>query len=159
MELILWRHADAEDAGPKGDAARELTKKGHRQAERMAQWLRPRLQGRWLVLCSPAARAVQTVTPLDMDYEVRPGVGTAASAREVLREAGWPDGERVIVVGHQPTLGEVAAHLLGGAQGDVAVRKGAIWWFATRDRDGRRETVLRLAMDPDMLDEGKNAAK
>lgn len=159
MELILWRHADAEDAGPKGDAARSLTKKGRRQAERMAEWLRPRLEGRWRVLSSPAARAVQTVTPLDLEYEVRPGLGTAASARDVLREAGWPDAERVIVVGHQPTLGEVAAHLLGGTQGDVAVKKGAIWWFATRERDGRRETVLRLAMNPDMLDEGKNAAK
>lgn len=159
MELILWRHADAEDPGPKGDAARELTKKGRRQAERVAQWLRPRLEGRWLVLCSPAARAVQTVTPLDMDYEIRPGLDTSASARDVLLEAGWPGGERVIVVGHQPTLGEVAAHLLGGAHGDVAVKKGAIWWFATRDRDGRGETVLRLVMNPDMLDEGKNAAK
>jgi len=159
MELILWRHADAEDMGLKGDAARELTKKGRRQAERMAEWLRPRLEGRWLVLSSPAARAVQTVTPLDMDYEVRTGVGTSASARDVLREAGWPGGDRVIVVGHQPTLGEVAAHLLGGTHGDLAVKKGAIWWFATRERAGGVETVLRLVMNPDMLDEGKKAAK
>ena len=47
MELILWRHADAEDPGPKGDFARELTKKGRKQAERMAAWLRPRLEGEW----------------------------------------------------------------------------------------------------------------
>jgi phosphohistidine phosphatase len=159
VELILWRHADAEDAGLEGDAARELTKKGRRQAERMAQWLRPRLEGRWRVLASPAARAVQTVAALDMDYEARPRLGTSASARDVLHEAGWPDGERVIVVGHQPTLGEVAAQLLGGARGDVAVKKGAIWWFATRGRGGRSETVLRLVMNPDMLDEDRNGAK
>jgi phosphohistidine phosphatase len=159
MELILWRHADAEDMGLKGDGARELTKKGRKQAERMAEWLRPRLEGRWLVLSSPAARAVQTVTPLDIDYEVRPGVGTSASAGDVLREAGWPGGGRVIVVGHQPTLGEVAAHLLGGDNGELAVKKGAIWWFATRERGGRVDAVLRLVMNPDMLDEGKNAAK
>ena len=36
MELILWRHAEAEGPGPKGDLARSLTKKGRRQAERMA---------------------------------------------------------------------------------------------------------------------------
>jgi phosphohistidine phosphatase len=159
MELILWRHADAEDPGPKGDAARELTRKGRKQAERMAEWLRPRLEGRWLVLSSPAMRAVQTVEPLDMDYEIRAGLDTSAGMHDVLREAGWPEGERVIVIGHQPTLGEVAAHLLGGTHGDIAVKKGAIWWFATRGRPGRDETVLKLVMNPDMLDEGKKAAK
>lgn len=158
MELILWRHADAEDPGPKGDMARELTKKGRRQAEKMAEWLRPRLQGRWLVLSSPAARAVQTVTPLDFDYEVRPALDPSSGPEDVLREAGWPDGRRVIVVGHQPTLGEVASRLLGTGE-DVAFRKGAVWWFATRERDGRREAVLRLVMDADMIEEPRNGAK
>lgn len=152
MELILWRHADAEDPGPKGDFARELTRKGRKQAERMAAWLRPRLEGKWLVLSSPAARAVQTVTPLGMDYEIRTGLDTSSSAADMLREAGWPKGDRVIVVGHQPTLGEVAAYLLGGGAGDVAVRKGSIHWFATRERAGRTETVLKAVLDPDMLD-------
>lgn len=149
---MLWRHADAEDPGPKGDFVRELTKKGRRQAERMADWLRPRLEGEWTVLSSPAARAIQTVTPLGMDYEARPGLDTSSSAADMLRVAGWPDGERVIVVGHQPTLGEVAARLMGGGAGDIAVRKGAIYWFATRDRDGRTETVLKAMMSPEMLD-------
>ena len=152
MELILWRHAEAEDPGPKGDFARELTKKGRKQAERMAEWLRPRLEGRWLVLSSPAARAVQTVTPLDFDYEIRPGLDPASGPNDVLREAGWPEGDKVIVVGHQPTLGEIAARLVGGAGGDIAVKKGAIWWFATRERDTRQETYLKVVMNPDMLD-------
>ena len=62
MELILWRHADAEDANGKEDAARELTKKGRKQAERMAKWLRPRLDGDWRILVSPAKRALQIKT-------------------------------------------------------------------------------------------------
>lgn len=151
MELILWRHADAEDAGPKGDLARELTKKGRKQAERMAEWLRPRLEGRWLVLSSPAARAVQTVTPLDFDYEVRPALDPASRPEDVLREAGWPGGRKVIVVGHNPTFAEIAARLQGGAE-EVPFRKGAVWWFATRERDGRQETYLKVAMTPEMLD-------
>jgi phosphohistidine phosphatase len=151
MELILWRHADAEDPGPQGDFARSLTKKGRKQAERMADWLRPRLEGKWTVLCSPAARAVQTVTPLGLDYELRPGLDPSHGATEMLRECGWPDGDRVIVVGHQPTLGEVAARLIGGGAGDVAVRKGSIHWFATRSRGGRIETVLKAVLDPEML--------
>lgn len=151
MELILWRHADAEDPGPAGDSARELTKKGRKQAKAMADWLRPRLEGEWTILSSPAARAVQTVTPLEKPYEIDSQLDTSHTAADMLRASGWPQGERVIVVGHQPTLGEVAAILMGGGAGDIAVRKGAIWWFATRERDGARETVLRAMVDPDML--------
>ncbi len=150
MELILWRHADAEDPGPRGDFARELTKKGRKQAQAMADWLRPRLDGEWTIMSSPAARAIQTVTPLGLPYEVRPGLDPGHGARDMLRESGWPDAGRVIVVGHQPTLGEVAAMLMGG-EGDIAVRKGAIWWFVARERDGRKEALLRAVLDPDVL--------
>ena len=151
MELILWRHADAEDPGPKGDFARELTRKGRKQANAMADWLRPRLEGEWTILTSPAARAIQTLAPLDMPFEVRPRLDPAHGASDMLREAGWPDADRVIVVGHQPTLGEVAAMLMGGGAGDIAVRKGAIWWFVARERDGRKEALLRAVLDPDLL--------
>ena len=152
MELILWRHADAEDPGPRGDDARELTKKGQKQARRMAAWLRPRLEGPWKILASPAARAVQTVEPLERPYEVSRAIGTGTDASRLLREAGWPDGGRVIVVGHQPTLGEVAARLLGTDDSGVSFRKGAIWWFTTRERDGGFETVLKAVMDPELLE-------
>ena len=153
MELILWRHADAEDAGPQGDLSRRLTKKGRKQAERMARWLQARLEGDWRVVCSPAQRAVETVEPLGREFEVSEEVSTSASARSVLREAGWPDGGRVIVVGHQPTLGEVASRLLGAGGGDFSVRKGAILWFVSRERDGRDETLLKAVIDPDSIDD------
>ena len=153
MEMILWRHADAEDVGPQGDLSRRLTRKGRKQAERMARWLGPRLEGEWRVVVSPAQRALETVEPLAHDFEVCESVSTSARAPDVLREAGWPDADRVIVVGHQPTLGEVAAHLLGAGSEEFSVRKGAILWFATRTREGREETVLKLVLDPETLEE------
>ena len=153
MELILWRHAEAEDDAPHGDLARELTKRGRRQAERMAQWLRPRLEGEWRVVVSPSQRTLQTVKPLELPFEVSEAVGTGAGPESVLREVKWPDSARVLVVGHQPTLGEVAALLLQGEAGDVAMRKGAVWWFSTREREGRTETVLKAVMNPEMLDD------
>jgi phosphohistidine phosphatase len=74
--------------------------------------------------------------------------------RSLLREANWPDGDRdVLVVGHQPTLGEAAAAILGSSE-VISVRKGAVWWFTTRERDGRREAVLKVAIDPDALESG-----
>jgi phosphohistidine phosphatase len=151
MELILWRHADAEDPGPRGDFARELTRRGEKQAKAMADWLRPRLTGEWTILASPAARAVQTVTPLGLPYETRARLDTTSSAADLLREAGWPHAGRVLVVGHQPTLGEVAARLMGGGAGEIAVRKGAIWWFATRERGAGVEAILRAVLDPELL--------
>jgi len=151
MELILWRHADAEDSNPQGDLARRLTRKGEKQAERMARWLAPRLEGEWRVICSPAQRALETVAPLGREFEVRESVSTSASAPSVLREAGWPGGRSAVIVGHQPTLGEVAALLLRGEAGEVSVRKGAILWFATRERDGATETLLKAVLDPDSL--------
>ena len=153
MQLILWRHAEAEDPGPKGDLARELTKKGRRQAERMAAWLKPRLEGDWRVIASPAARAIQTVTPLGLDYEAEPKIDPTRSAGDLLRAVGWPKGANTIAVGHNPTFGEVAAQLMGGAEGEVAFRKGAVWWFATRERGGGGETVLKVMMTPEMIGE------
>ena len=153
MELILWRHAEAEDPGPKGDFARELTKKGRKQAERMAAWLRPRLEGEWRVIASPAARAVQTVTPLGLDYEIVPEIDPSRAASDLLRAVAWPKGGSVVAVSHNPTLGEVAAQLLGSHGGEAAFKKGAIWWFATRSRGDGIETVLKAVMAPDMIDE------
>lgn len=158
MELILWRHAEAEDRAKDSDAdaARELTKRGRRQAERMAAWLDARLEGSWRIVVSPAKRTLQTVEALDRDFEANEAVGLSATAKSVLHAAGWPQGkENVLVVGHQPTLGHVAARLLEGHEADVSIRKGAVWWFVTRERDGQRETVLKAVIDPETLEDGK----
>jgi len=153
MELILWRHAEAEDQAPGGDSARALTKKGQKQAERMAAWLDARMDKDWRILVSPAKRTLQTVKPLGRAYEVSEAIGTGGSAAGLLKAAGWPGARRnVLVVGHQPTLGEVAAELLGNPEGGLSVRKGAIWWFALRHRDAGSETLLKAVLAPEQLD-------
>jgi phosphohistidine phosphatase len=155
MELILWRHAEAEDRAKHSeeDAARELTKRGRKQSERMAAWLDERLEGEWRILVSPAIRTLQTVEPLGRDFDTSEEVGLDASASSVLRAAGWPDAKRnVLVVGHQPTLGQVAARVLEGRDGDISIKKGAIWWFTLRDRDGSRVAILKAVLDPDTLE-------
>ena len=62
MDLILWRHAEAEDGVP--DGARALTKKGLKQAAAIAAWLKPRLPDATRILVSPATRAQQTAAAL-----------------------------------------------------------------------------------------------
>jgi phosphohistidine phosphatase len=150
MDLILWRHAEAEDGVPDGERA--LTKKGHKQAAAVAAWLNDRLPKRVRILVSPAARTQQTAAALEAPFTTTREIGVGAAATEVLDAAGWPDaGGTVVVVGHQPTLGRVAALLLTGAEADWPIKKGALWWFTHRVRDGDGQVVLRAAIGPDLV--------
>ena len=150
MNLILWRHADAEDSAP--DAKRKLTPLGRKQAKKIAHWLKKRLPDDARILVSPAVRAVQTAQALELPYEELPKLGTGASASSLLGAAGWPQaGGTVVIVGHQPTLGRAAALLMTGDAADWSVRKGALWWFTCRMRGGSTETVLRAAIAPDLV--------
>lgn len=150
MELILWRHAEAEDTSP--DLDRELTGRGRKQAARMASWINPRLPQDVRILVSPAARALQTAQSLGREYESVSSLAPGASADDVLTAADWPNAAHpVLIVGHQPTLGRVAAQLLSGQAGDVAVKKGGVWWFQSRARMGELQVVLRAVAEPDWL--------
>ena len=143
MELLLWRHADAEDGSP--DAARELSKKGQKQAMQVADWLKPRLPKDCIILASPAKRAQQTAQALDLPFTTERRIGTSAAAN-------WPQHRgTVLVVGHQPTLGQLAAWLLSGDPSAWTVKKGALWWFSSRTYGDRAETVLRAVVSPDLL--------
>lgn len=151
MDLILWRHAEAEDGVP--DSARKLTGKGLKQAQAMAEWLKPRLPKHTRIIASPAKRTQQTATALDDDFETVREIGPGASAKAVLAAAGWPDAKgAVVVVGHQPTLGEVAALLLSGDPMEWNIRKGAVWWFSHKTKGDVVEMVLRTSISPDMLE-------
>jgi len=150
MNLILWRHAEAEDGVP--DAGRKLTDKGQKQAKQMADWLKPRLPENTRILVSPATRTQQTAAALGMKFETVKEVGLAANTVALLTKAGWPDAQGgVLIVGHQPTLGRVAAFLLSGEEQDWGIKKGAVWWISNRVRQGEGQTVLRCALAPEML--------
>ena len=147
MDLILWRHADAEDGSP--DEERKLTSKGEKQAQRIASWLKERLPKDAVVLSSTARRARETAQALTKRYQTNNEIGTSATPRSVLKAAGWPRGDgTVVVVGHQPTFGQTVALALTGNEADWSVKKGGIWWLQSRD-DG--EVVVRAVISPGML--------
>ena len=150
MDLILWRHAEAEPGEP--DLGRRLTAKGIQQAERMAKWLDRHLPATTRIISSPADRAQQTAQALKRKFRVIDELMPGASVAAVLDAAGWPDArEAVLVVGHQPTLGEVAAQLLTNQPLSWSVRKGAVWWLSYRLRDGSSSTVLKVVISPDFV--------
>lgn len=150
MDLILWRHADAEDG--LRDSERELTAKGVKQAARMGKWLRARLPDDAVILVSPAKRAQQTARALDRDIKTVREIGVAAAPEDLLSAAGWPGADRtVVVVGHQPTLGQTAAWLMTGRKEEWSLKKGAVVWLVRRTdiTDGR--THLRAVISADLL--------
>lgn len=150
MDLILWRHCEAEPGEP--DLGRRLTAKGIKQAERMALWLEQRLPDSARILVSPAERAQQTAQALGRKYRTTADIAPGASVQSVLAAAHWPEGpEPVLVVGHQPTLGQLAAWLLADADTGWSVRKGAVWWLSNRLREGESAVVLKASVSPDFL--------
>lgn len=153
MDLVLWRHAEAEDSdGTVPDDKRRLTARGEKQAKQVARWLQQHLPRKRKILVSPTERTQQTAHALRLSYEIEPRLDVGAAAKDVLAVAGWPaQSGAVLVIGHQPTLGRVAALLLGGAEADWSIKKGGVWWFSSRVRDDETQTVLWAVVNPDLL--------
>ena len=157
MDLILWRHAEAEDlpggdADPHRDLLRKLTPRGEKQAARMAEWLDRQLPGSARILASPARRCEQTVLALGRKFKIRAELAPGATPQALLEVVQWPLAKvPVLVVGHQPTLGQALARLLQLSDSDCAVKKGALWWLRTRERDGQVQAVVVTVQSPELL--------
>jgi phosphohistidine phosphatase len=157
MDLILWRHAEAH-ALPEGtsdarsDLERKLTARGDKQAARMAEWLDRQLPGSARIVSSPARRCEQTALALGRKFKIRSELVPGAPLDALLELVQWPLSKSLIlVIGHQPTLGQTIARLLGLHESDCAIKKGAVWWLRTREREGQIQTVVVTVQSPEML--------
>ena len=169
--IILWRHAEAKDIidgddlldMTQSDMQRALTQKGQRQADDMAKWLKPQLPKASLLQCSPALRAFQTAEALhhvNKSYKINinQALKPDASLNTVLANiAQFNSCKCLVLVGHQPWLGQLAAYLLGISvtehAKDLLIKKGAIWWLRlnktldkTLDKTKEEATSARYIM-------------
>jgi phosphohistidine phosphatase len=161
MDLILWRHAEAHDATDVDDDGsldlqRPLTPRGKKQAQRMAEWLNRFLPESTRILVSPAVRTQQTAEALGRKFRTVTSLAPGASHAQALAAARWPESrEPVLLLGHQPTLGQLAAYLMGGAATletpPWSIKKGAVWWLRHREREGVSEVVLVSVRTPEKL--------
>ncbi len=153
MDLILWRHAEAEVLREGGsDLDRVLTPKGERQAQRMAAWLNHRLAASTRVLVSPAERCRATAEALGRETRVSAAIAPDAAVDALVQAARWPRSvEPVLLVGHQPTLGLLAAKLLCGQELPWSVKKGGVWWLRSRHREDGTDVMLWAVQNPDGL--------
>jgi len=150
VELIFWRHADAEEG--ERDMERKLTGKGRKQAARVAQWLLHRLPSKFTVISSPARRARETADALEVRYKISDRLAPGAQVRDLIEAAGWPKHKGVVIlVGHQPDFGRAVGALVSGKQSDWSVKKGGLWWLDNRERDGGSRVMVRAVIVPDLI--------
>lgn len=136
--LIVWRHAEAHPALAQGvgqDLARMLTPKGKQQAKRMARWLSERLPKDVLLVSSPAMRAFQTAQALNGEVKVLESLKPSANLQEVLATLNDLDASatNLLLVGHQPWLWQLVAHLTSFTAQEISIKKGAVWWLRLSD--------------------------
>ena len=80
------------------------------------------------------------------------GFPFAANTTKLLDMVQWASSKYpVLVIGHQPTLGQAIAQLLNLRESECAVKKGALWWLRNRDRDGQSQTVVVTVQSPEVL--------
>jgi len=153
MDLILWRHAEAIELAESGnDMDRHLTPKGERQAARMSKWLDRVLPQGTRIFCSPATRCEQTVMALGRRYKLREELSPNGQAQEVLDLVQWPVAKgAVMVVGHQPYLGQVVAKLFDMKPGECSIKKASVWWIKTKAHESVLQTSLHAVQSADLV--------
>lgn len=156
MDLILWRHAEAQEhTALVSDIKRRLTTRGDKQARTVARWLREHQPKHLRIIASPAMRCQQTAHALGLAFDTDPRLAPNADVADLIA-AVWGDGTEtharpVLLVGHQPALGRLAALLLSGVEADWSIKKGGLWWFSQRKREDEAQTTLRAVVNPDLL--------
>jgi phosphohistidine phosphatase len=154
MDLLLWRHAEALDASEDqpDDMLRPLSPRGIKQAQRMATWLDQHMPDGMRILSSPALRCESTAAALGRKYKLCNALSPDGDVQAVIELAQWPDARTpLLIVGHQPMLGQLAAQLLGLPAQALSVRKGSVWWLRNRVRLDAQSTLVHCVQSPDML--------
>ena len=133
-QLYLLRHADADTIAPSDDE-RFLSEKGIVQAQRVARFCEAHGIAPQIVFTSPLRRAHQTaaIVAEKLHTELRTvrwlacGAQPAATLQQVQEYRTAP---ALMLVGHEPDLSFLAAHLLGASDSaNIHVRKASLLAF------------------------------
>ena len=163
------------------DMLRTLTPRGEKQAQRVGAWLDRQLPASTKIMVSPALRADQTAKALDRKYKTHAALAPLAGVDDLLALVHWPNINTntntntrsspspspspspsskitnagpsgcVVVVGHQPTLGQTVSRLLRLGSSDCSIKKGGLWWLRLREREGAAEVSVVAVLSPDLV--------
>jgi phosphohistidine phosphatase len=120
----------------------------------MSRWLEARLPESFAVVSSPAQRALQTAVTLSSKVRPEPRLLPGASLEEALQaikidEAHMRKSGHLVVVGHQPLLGQLLSHLVSGKETCWSIKKGALWWLQRKDAEPFWQ--VKAAIGPDLV--------
>ncbi len=155
MDLLFWRHAEAEDSYP--DLARVLTRKGQRQAKEVGEWLNTQLPDNCKIIVSPAQRTQETAAAIGRKFKTVDSLAPDASPQDYLTAAEWPQAkQKILIVGHQPTIGGAISLLLYGEERALSIKKGQLWWLTTSDltADSTEDDVIIRARQNAKIHDG-----
>lgn len=156
MELLLIRHAKAEDHGhPEGDYERALTMKGIRQSERVGEFLLKQNLVPELILTSPVRRAAETAEIISEIVDISEPIteewlSCGMHPEEALSELMvYAEISRIALVGHEPDFSMLIREILGVEAGYVEVKKASV--IKLTCRPPRRSGVLHFNIPPKFL--------
>ena len=152
MDLILWRHAEAREGSP--DLTRPLTRKGCQQAKEMAEFLNLHLAKNTQVWTSEATRSIETAAYLNRPSQVQAALNPTAEYNDILPLLMAEHKQPLLVVGHQPWLGQVWEHCMtGGVDSEDywTVKKGAVVWLKLKMQADGLDCKLVVALSPVFL--------
>jgi phosphohistidine phosphatase len=162
MRLYIVRHAIALPHGTPGvpDDGRILTEDGVRKMRQAAAGLRRLDYVPDLILTSPLIRARQTADILSVAFgggvEVKttPALAPSGSRQDLYRQIlKYSDNcNSIMLVGHQPSLGEIAGEIAWGSPGrSVELKKGGVCTIEIESLEGVPKGTLISLLTPSIL--------
>lgn len=164
MELYFLRHGDTEIAlfkTPRADYERKLTEYGIIQLAKSALGLKQFVDGFDIIFTSPLVRAIQTAGIFGKIFECEDKIITLDSLapptnlEELMESIAFQgdDIERVLCIGHAPSLGEMATEIITGIEEDrmLPLKKGGLLCIEMDRPDLSAESKLLYLIHPMFL--------
>ncbi|QRN40819.1 MAG: hypothetical protein GKC53_01395 [Neisseriaceae bacterium] len=159
MQLLLWRHAEANDH--KNDLKRHLTPKGFQQAEKMSKWIKKHFSDEHTVWVSEAFRTQETASFLKHKPLIKPHLNPSSPVNIILNDIlDNIFSENIIIVGHQPWIGSLTAYLIYvnyNRHINIPIywpfKRASIWWLEIKqDNQNSFYTKVKANLTPNLLD-------
>ncbi len=162
MRLYIVRHAIALPHGAPGirDDDRPLTEEGIKKMRQAAEGLRNLDYVPDLLLTSPLVRARQTADILieafgkKFEVKIAPALAPSGSRKDLYRQLSQYAGklQSLMLVGHQPSLGEIAGEIAWGSpEHFVDLKKGGACAIEIESTEGVPKGTLISLLTPSIL--------
>jgi phosphohistidine phosphatase len=163
MILYIVRHAIAVPRGTPGieDNDRALTDEGISKMKQAAVGLCRLGYVPEIILSSPLVRAKQTAEILlqafgkGVELQMFPALAPEGSRKELFREIGSLEKgriQRLMIVGHQPSLGEIAGEIaFGSSRYYIEFKKGGVCVIELEEAHGTPKGTLVELLKPAVL--------